>query len=87
MEVIAHRGFWEKKEDQNTLNSFRFALKKGFGIETDLRDHAGEIIISHDIPVKAHISLDIFLKDYSHITDGLNTRPTLALNIKSDGLQ
>ena len=87
MEIIAHRGFWDKTDDQNTLDSFRAALSHGFGIETDLRDFNGEIVISHDIPSKASLSMEDFIHEYVLITEKYDYRPYLALNIKSDGLQ
>ena len=52
MEIIAHRGFWRKKTDQNTIGAFKLALNNHFGIETDIRDQNGQLVISHDIPKK-----------------------------------
>ena len=50
MKIIAHRGFWKKPEKQNTLGAFYAAIKKGFGIETDVRDYKGKLVISHNVP-------------------------------------
>jgi hypothetical protein len=36
IKIIAHRGFWYKPEEKNTLAAFERALQNGFGIETDL---------------------------------------------------
>lgn len=80
--IIAHRGFWTLREDQNTEKSFELALSNGFGIETDLRDYNQNVVISHDIPDGSCISLERFLSICSHYPE-----QTLALNIKSDGLQ
>ena len=83
MEIIAHRGFWRKKTDQNTIGAFKLALNNHFGIETDIRDQNGQLVISHDIPKKKSIKLHELFKIYS-----LNSSYcTLALNIKADGLQ
>ena len=85
MEILAHRGFWNKKKERNTLSSFKKALEHGFGIETDLRDLDGEIIISHDPPIEGYsdfISFSQFLDIYISFESNL----PLALNIKSDGL-
>lgn len=87
MEIIAHRGFWDKADDQNTLDSFIAALSHGFGIETDLRDFNGEIVISHDVPSAASLSMEDFINEYVLITEKYDNSPNLALNIKSDGLQ
>tara|TARA_B100001093_G_C26766815_1_gene988262 strand:+ start:472 stop:1104 length:633 start_codon:yes stop_codon:yes gene_type:complete len=80
--ILAHRGTWEETNEQNTLNSFQISLKLGVGIETDLRDFNGEVIISHDIPIKKTVCLDDFFELWKKNT--LNSY--LALNIKSDGL-
>ena len=49
--IIAHRGLWKKKRDQNTIKSLVKAIDSGFGVELDLRDYKNDIIISHD-PLK-----------------------------------
>ncbi|EOW0926690.1 hypothetical protein ACN2DH_001486 [Campylobacter upsaliensis] len=41
IEILAHRGFWREKNEQNTLASLAKAFDMGFGIETDLRDGGG----------------------------------------------
>ena len=82
IDIIAHRGFWETKEEQNTEVSFKRALKNRFGIETDLRDRNEEIVISHDMANSSSITLDTFL-DLCELAPDV----TLAFNIKSDGLQ
>ena len=66
MQFISHRGFWLKPEEQNTGIAFTRALKAGFGIETDLRDHQGNIVISHDMPREGVMTFDYFLQMYTH---------------------
>lgn len=83
MEVISHRGYWLKPEEKNSATAFHRSFSMGFGTETDIRDFEGKLVISHDVANKSAISLDEMLEIYSAY-DG---RPTLALNIKSDGLQ
>lgn len=85
MKIIAHRGFWNNKAEQNSFVAFERALKNGFGIETDLRDANRRLVISHDLPSAKARSLRDFLKLYRKI-DKKNSL-TLALNIKADGLQ
>jgi hypothetical protein len=87
MQIIAHRGFWEKSRDQNTIQSFRTAIDYGFGIETDLRDQNNEIVVSHDIPKGETLTFDEFLYEYQSRAKKILNSPYLALNIKSDGLQ
>lgn len=78
--IIAHRGYWIKKEEQNTQIAFERAFDNGFGIETDLRDICGKIVISHNMPKGDEITFEQVLK----IMNGRNL--PLALNIKADGL-
>ena len=84
MEILSHRGYWQKKEEKNSLQAFTKALDFDFGIETDLRDHLGEIVISHDIPRKDEkcITFENFLALYND----KKSESLLALNIKADGL-
>ena len=83
MKLLCHRGYWIKNVDQNGLESFKRAISNGYGIETDIRDCDGELVISHNPPLKlGGIKLSDFLKLYSCS----KARSTLALNIKSDGL-
>lgn len=82
MIVISHRGFWHCAEEKNTRTAFERSFAEGFGTETDVRDHRGRLVISHDIPVDDQdlVSFDEFLQ----LAQGLNQ--PLAINIKSDGL-
>ena len=80
--VISHRGYWIDSEEKNSEVAFRRAFSNGFGVETDLRDFNGEVVISHDMPVGKVMTFDYFLQLYCEYDKEL----TLALNIKSDGL-
>ena len=83
MIILAHKGYWLNKNEQNSLNAFKTAFSLGFGIETDIRDYNGEIVISHDIPDKNCIKLEQVFSAYKKFQQDL----PLALNIKSNGLQ
>lgn len=83
MKIIAHRGLWYKPEEKNTLAAFERALQNGFGIETDFRDHNGNLVISHDPATADSIEANAFFNLCSKYP---NTDPH-AINIKSDGLQ
>lgn len=83
MIILAHKGYWKGKKEQNSLNAFKTALSSGFGIETDIRDYQGELVISHDIANKNCIKLERFFSAYRKFRQDL----PLALNIKSNGLQ
>ena len=83
MEIISHRGFWKKSSEKNTMRAFERSFKNGFGVETDIRDYRGDLVISHDIPIGSSILFSHFLDLYSSMKRNL----PLAINIKSDGLQ
>jgi hypothetical protein len=55
----------------------------GFGAEIDVRDWDGELVISHDLANRDCMKLIEFLNLYLQYPN----RPTLAFNIKADGLQ
>lgn len=80
--ILAHRGLWSLPEEQNTLLALSAALEHGFGIETDVRDSAGELVVSHDVPVGGEVKLTEL---YSLLQVQSAALP-IALNIKSDGL-
>lgn len=80
MIVLSHRGYWKTADEKNTEVAFQRSFDLGFGTETDLRDHAGELVISHDPPRGGEMPFEAFL-------DILGDRDLpLALNIKADGL-
>ena len=82
MRILCHRGHWLHPEEKNTLAAFARALAAGDGIETDVRDRAGALVIAHDPATPESPTLDALLELHSKI------RPDapLALNIKADGL-
>ena len=82
LDIIAHRGFWIKSNQKNSVEAFKLALENGFGIETDLRDFNGNIVISHDVPTESCITFHDFMAIVQEYPP-----QTLSLNIKSDGLQ
>lgn len=84
MEILAHRGFWKSHEEKNSLTAFDLALSMGFGLELDVRDLNGSIVISHDIPKIGDVDLFAALLEL-YVENGRSS--CLALNIKSDGLQ
>lgn len=55
----------------------------GFGVETDVRDYDGQLVVAHDMPTRPLVYLEEFFQLYKSYGADL----TLALNIKSDGLQ
>ncbi len=82
MIILSHRGYWKTESEKNSLIAFERSFQKGFGTETDIRDYNGNLVISHDIASESSIPLDVLLSLYKKFEP-----LTLALNIKSDGLQ
>lgn len=83
MKIVAHRGVWKKEDEKNTLESLKRALDMGWGIETDLRDYKGELVISHNIAdEKCEKAEELFKYYFEH-----GHEESLALNVKADGIQ
>ncbi|MDN6855930.1 phosphodiesterase [Pseudomonas sp. CAN2814] len=80
MQIISHRGYWLERPERNLKVAFCRSFDLGFGTETDVRDVAGRLVISHDMPSGEEMSLDDLLR----IMAGRNL--PLAMNIKADGL-
>ena len=80
--IISHRGYWQDESEKNTFIAFERSFEHGFGVETDIRDYNGSLVISHDIPHSGCLSFSDFLGIYKKY----NSNTTLGLNIKSDGL-
>jgi len=80
MTILSHRGYWKETHEKNQKAAFERSFGLGFGTETDLRDIAGKIVISHDMPNGGEITFEEVLQ----IMNGRNL--PLALNIKADGM-
>jgi hypothetical protein len=84
IKFLAHRGLWFELQERNTPAALFRGLDRGYGLETDVRDLNGELVISHDLPDTASaIPVAQLLRYYRE--GGFTS--TLGLNIKSDGLQ
>ena len=83
MKILAHRGAWNHLDERNTKEAIFRAFDQGFGIETDIRDYAGELVISHDIANKESLSV----REVFHYYKEHDVKTMLALNIKADGIQ
>ncbi len=82
MNILAHRGYWNRVEERNSLKALKEAFKNGYGIETDIRDYKGSLVISHDVADENCPFLKDVLECYSCYPEVF-----LAINIKADGLQ
>jgi len=85
MKILSHRGFWSEKIAPNSRQAFLNSFENGFGVEFDIRDLDGEIVVSHDMPcLKDDImTFNEFLSLYQTHGDNLK----LAVNVKADGMQ
>ena len=82
--IIAHRGLWSHEIKANSKQALTSALQMGFGLETDIRDYSGELIISHDPPTTSSSLTPLRWLTNVYAMSKSNSR--IALNIKSDGL-
>ena len=83
MDVLSHRGYWTAASEKNTPAAFERSFALGFGTETDVRDHDGRLVISHDMPTGEALAFEAYLDCLARKA----TRPLLqAINIKADGL-
>lgn len=83
MKIIAHRGYWNNKLEQNSPFALKSALTKGYGIESDARDYRGHMVISHNIA-------DETCEDAEEVFQWLSAygdQYCFAINIKADGLK
>lgn len=83
--LLAHRGFWTHKQEQNTLYSLKTALDYGFGIETDFRDFNGRVYVSHDCPLAEEAPNLVSLESFLELVSAYDS-PKIACNVKADGL-
>jgi hypothetical protein len=80
--IIAHRGLWRDKDEQNSLHAIREALEAGYGVETDLWATSPNGLIAHDYPpATSELPNLLEVLTLDHRENAL-----LALNIKSDGM-
>jgi len=83
MEILSHRGYWRQPDEKNRMPAIQRSFACKFGVEFDVRDYNGELVVSHDIPGVPFLTLE-------KVLDQHNLHPnesTMAINIKADGLQ
>lgn len=83
MRILAHRGYWKSEGEKNTLGAFERAFRHGYGIETDVRDYRGELVVSHNVADESCPLFESVLKLYRDT----GSDEYLAINIKADALQ
>jgi len=90
IEIIEHRGGWcdsfenvHIQDIQNSMKTFEKSFQRGNGIEFDIRDLNGVLVISHNMPTGEESRLEELLKLYHKY----KCSSSLAINIKSSELQ
>lgn len=83
MEILAHRGVWVQTKEKNSIYALEKAFFEGVGIETDVRDYDGELVVSHDIADNTCELFETILDKYVRTVE----KKYIAINIKADGLQ
>lgn len=58
--IIAHRGFWKIASEKNSLVAFERAFSNGYGVETDIRDLMGGLVVEHDLPDESALPISAF---------------------------
>lgn len=81
--TLAHRGLWTAPAERNTLAAFRRAFAHGWGVELDVRDLGGTLVVSHDPPTRGALAFDAVVAAWR----ATGCPGTLAINIKADGLE
>ena len=83
MQILCHRGFWKKPEDQNSISALVRAYELGFGVELDVRDSDSQIVIAHDSPNNRSVLFSVLL---DQLNQNKFDNEIMAINIKADGL-
>jgi glycerophosphoryl diester phosphodiesterase len=83
MKLLAHRGHWTADHERNTLEAFERAFRSGWGVETDVRDLDGELVVSHDLPRTGALPFAEVVRAHARHPEA----GELAVNVKADGLQ
>ncbi len=81
-QILSHRGWWNDAAEQNTLGAFARGFAAGVGVETDIRDAGGGLVVSHDAPVGPALPF----ADVVALWKERGQAGMLALNVKADGL-
>lgn len=82
MEILAHRGYWSKDAAGNSPEALREALRRGYGMESDVRDFDGRLVISHNAAGRCSPPLS----DTLRLLAAYQNKRCFAVNIKADGL-
>ena len=82
MKILAHRGIWKNRHEGNSLKALTTALAGNYGLEFDVRDSNGTLVIAHDVVVGVKPPAIELVDAYFE----MSSSQTLAVNIKADGI-
>ncbi|CAM8660122.1 hypothetical protein MCEMSE6_02942 [Oxalobacteraceae bacterium] len=82
MKIISHRGYWKIPAEKNTAKAFSKSFAMNFGVETDVRDYCGQLVVSHDPPTGG----ELFFHEFLEIASTFGKNLPIAINVKADGL-
>jgi hypothetical protein len=81
--ILAHRGWWRDPADKNSRAAILRAFDAGYGVETDVRDHNGDLVLAHDPPSGAGLTpFEWVIESFAKA----GQPGALAINVKADGL-
>lgn len=83
LRILAHRGLWTSRPERNSLHACTEAFRQGFDVELDVRDYARRLVVCHDPPDSEEVLFEEVLRAWAR-EGGART---IAINVKSDGLQ
>lgn len=79
--IVAHRGYWKNKSQQNSLYAYHRACKQGFHCELDIAQREDEILIYHPPYQQENEN-----KSLSHFINERDKNRILFLDLKSPKL-
>jgi hypothetical protein len=78
--LLAHRGMWASPDERNSRTALATSFEHGFGVETDIRDSGGALVISHDPPAGGAVPATEL------VGWAAGSGSPVAVNVKADGL-
>ena len=83
MLILARGGVQRRPDERNTLDAFREAFRLGFGVQTDVRDRDGELVLAEAPPTGGW---QLRFTDLLALYEVMGAPGPLALAIRADGL-
>jgi hypothetical protein len=84
--LLAHRGLWSDRDQQNTQEAISAAWNAGFSVEIDIRDLNKAPVVAHDPPNAGGAPLLATILEALRENVNPHHNQVLALDVKADGL-